>query len=95
MSKRKAVNKQHDKQKIPNFKTIQEEAEFWDSHDTIDYADEFRPTKVEFAKNLSEAITIRFDPKVLQQIRTEANKKGIGPTTLIRMWVMERVRPSV
>ena len=78
--------------RIPEFKSIEEEAEFWDTHDTADYEDEFKPVRVRFAKNLSEGITIRLDPETLAQVRAEAKEKGIGPTTLIRMWILERLR---
>jgi CopG antitoxin of type II toxin-antitoxin system len=38
---------------IPEFKSRQEEAEFWDTHDLADYWREFKTVKVRFAKNLS------------------------------------------
>lgn len=77
--------------RIPNFKSRAEEAEFWDTHSIADYWDELRPVKVTFAKNLSEGITIRLDRPTLTAVRAQAREKGIGPTTLIRMWVMERM----
>jgi predicted DNA binding CopG/RHH family protein len=80
------------KSRIPEFKNIEEEAEFWDTHDTTDFEEEFRPIKVRFAKNLSHGLTIRLDPKTLEKLRREANEKGIGPTTLVRMWVLEHLR---
>lgn len=43
------------------------------------------------AKNLSEGLTVQFDPETLTQIRNRAQKKGIGPTQLVRMWVLERL----
>ena len=76
---------------LPEFQSRQEMAEFWDTHDFTDYMDEFKPVKVRFAKNLSDGITIRFDPEVLAELRSQAKDKGIGPTTLIRMWVLERL----
>jgi predicted DNA binding CopG/RHH family protein len=69
----------------------QEEADFWDTHDLTDYWDQFQPVKVRFAKNLSSSITVRFDAKDIDALRAEGEKKGIGPTTLIRMWVKERL----
>jgi predicted DNA binding CopG/RHH family protein len=77
--------------RIPEFANRQEEAEFWDTHSIADYWDELRPVKVTFAKNLSEGITIRLDRPTLTAVRAEARAKGIGPTTLIRMWVLERI----
>lgn len=82
-----ATNKNH----IPHFASIQEEAEFWDTHDTTDYETEFKPIKVQFAKRLSEGITIRFAPDDLIEIRRRASKKGVGATTLVRMWVREHL----
>ncbi len=82
------------KSRIPEFKTVQEEAEFWDTHDLSDYWDEFKTANVRFSKNLSEGITIRFDPQTLGQLREQARAKGIGATTLIRMWILERLNQS-
>ena len=79
------------KEPIPEFKTIEQEAEFWDTHDLADYWDEFKPVKVRFAKNLSESITIRFEPETLAQLRSLAHERGIGPTTLARMWILEHL----
>lgn len=81
------------KSKIPVFANRQEEAEFWDTHDTTDFEAEFKPVRVRVSK-LSEGITIRLDPDTLETVRSLASEKGIGPTTLIRMWVMERLKTT-
>jgi predicted DNA binding CopG/RHH family protein len=80
------------KNRIPEFASIEEEAAFWDTHSTADYEDEFKPVRVRFAKKLSEGLTIRLDPDTLERVRAEAHERGIGATTLIRMWVLEHVR---
>ncbi len=77
--------------KIPSFKSIEEEASFWDTHDTADFEDEFKPVQVHF-KNLSQGITIRFDAQTLETLREQAHDKGIGATTLARMWIVERLK---
>lgn len=87
------TRKQHDRTTvIPKFFTLEDEAKFWDSHDTADYATEFRPIDARFNRALSEGITIRFDTETLNQVRLLAGQKGIGPTTLARMWILERLR---
>jgi predicted DNA binding CopG/RHH family protein len=78
--------------RIPQFASREEEAAFWDTHDFTDYQDELRPVQVRFAKNLSQGITVRLDPDSLQQLRAQAHEKGIGPSTLARMWILERLR---
>lgn len=80
------------KSRIPEFKTIEEEAKWWDTHDITDYLDELKPVKVRFAKNLSRGLTIRLDLETLSRLRKQAKEKGIGPTTLIRMWILERLQ---
>ena len=77
--------------RIPEFSSIQEEAEFWDTHDTTDFEDEFAPVKVRFAKKLSEGTTIRLDNETLDQLRREALATGVPPATLARMWIVERL----
>ncbi|HLZ69391.1 MAG TPA: CopG family antitoxin [Dehalococcoidia bacterium] len=81
-------------ERIPAFASREEEAAFWDTHDVTDYLDELRPVKVHFARNLSEGITIRLDAETLATLREQAHKKGIGPTTLVRMWILERLESS-
>ncbi len=80
--------------RIPEFKNRQEMAEWFDTHDIADYQDEFKTVKVRFAKklsNLSETLHIRLDPEDVVKLRQEAHKTGIGPTTLVRMWVREHL----
>ena len=81
-----------EKPRIPEFKSIQEEAEFWDKHDTTEYERAFNPVRVRFGKNLSQGITVRLDADTLAELRTLAREKGIGPTTLARMWILEQLR---
>lgn len=81
--------------KIPHFKNREEEAKFWESHSISEFMDEFTPVKTRFVKNLSEGLHVRLDPETLIRLRAEAKEKGIGPTTLVRMWIKEQLRVSV
>ncbi|HZU04681.1 MAG TPA: CopG family antitoxin [Chloroflexota bacterium] len=83
-----------EKRKIPEFTSIEEEAAFWDTHDTTDFEDQFTPIKVRFAKRLSEGLTIRLDPETLAELRARARERGLGPTTLVRMWILERLHET-
>lgn len=88
-----AVRKEPErKSRIPEFKSREEMAEWFDTHDMADYQDEFKTVKVRFAKNLSECLTLRLDSQTLARLRALAHKKGIGPTTLARMWILERLQ---
>lgn len=79
------------KSRIPEFSSYEEEAKWWETHNIADYQDEFKTVKARFAKNLSEGLHIRLDPDALAELRNEAKEKGIGPTTLARMWILEQL----
>lgn len=89
---KEAAARKSSRGRIPEFKSVQEEAAFWDSHDTADFEDQFKTVDVRFARRLSEGITIRFDAETLGKLREQARKKGIGPTTLARMWILEHLQ---
>jgi hypothetical protein len=57
------------KHRIPEFARRAKEAEFWDTHSLADDWDELKSVRVCFAKNLTQGITIRFDPKTLDKLR--------------------------
>jgi len=66
------------------------EADFWEKN----YKETWKtgkPINVKFAKNLSETLNIRLDPETLNVVRDAAKAKGLGPTQLIRMWIMEKI----
>ena len=92
MVKIKHVKKGTVKQIHP-FKSLKEEANFWDSHSALDKIDE--GTLVGFHQaNKTDTITIRFQPEHLQILREKAFQKGVGPTTLARMWILEKMKNS-
>jgi predicted DNA binding CopG/RHH family protein len=75
------------------FQTLAEEAEFWDSHSVIDEIDKGAVVGFRSARK-TDSLTIRFEPDDISRIREEATQRGIGPTTLARMWVLEHLRGS-
>jgi predicted DNA binding CopG/RHH family protein len=76
--------------KIPNFKTDREMAQFWDTHSLADFEAELRPVKdMVFVKPDRQVISLRLDRKVVKAIKSLAHRKGIGYSSLIRMWVIE------
>ena len=79
---------------IPEFKSIEEMANFWDSHDTEDYQWEPAP-EVKFSKNLKsiyqKVVPIRLDESTKKAIEKVAREKGIGISTTARMLIRERL----
>ena len=80
------------------FKTLNEEAKFWDTHDTSSLFKDSRThlsklPKIEPAKDFvkDEILTIRVQSLVKEKIKEIARIKGLNPTTLARMWLMEKL----
>lgn len=76
---------------IPRFKDAEEEAEFWDTHSPMDYPDEFKKADVTFERPLRHLLGVRLDAATITQLGEIARRKGIGPSTLARIWIMERL----
>ena len=89
------VKEERKKSRIPEFKTIEEEAEFWDTHDTTDYEDEFKPVKVRFADKLFDRVTIPVDTDTLAQLDALAREEELNATALARRWVLERLEQEI
>lgn len=75
---------------VPTFKTIEEEAEFWDSHSAVDEIVEGTTVGFHHSRKTG-TLTIRFEPEDIQRIREQARQQGIAPTTLARMWILEHL----
>lgn len=76
---------------IKPFTTIEEEANFWDTHSVVDEVN--KGTLVGFHQAKKEqTLTIRFDKQTLQVLREKAFKMGVGPTTLARIWLTEKLQ---
>ncbi len=78
---------------LPKFKNEQEEAEFWDTHDSTAFLAETDEVEMAFvdARPPKKQISLRLDPDAIDQLKSVAARKGIGYQTMIRMWVMERL----
>ncbi|MBI4491964.1 MAG: hypothetical protein HY690_04140 [Chloroflexi bacterium] len=88
------TQQEHQTSRIPDFASREEEAAWFDTHDLADYQDEFKTVRARFARHLSEGITVRLDPETVAELRARAREKGLGPTTLIRMWILEHLQGS-
>ena len=51
--------------------------------------------RVKVKKPLDKVIPVRLSSEKWEEIRREAQELGVGPTTLARMWILERLRQRV
>lgn len=78
--------------RIPAFASVDEEAAFWDAHDFTDFAEESRPVAVVVGGDLAARLTLRLDKADRELLAKQARARGVGPSTLARMWLKERLR---
>lgn len=90
--------------RIPDFSSLEEEAEFWDTHDLSDFWDEFTPSTLQVSQELRDRVEARareeeanglvvlLDPESREELARRAGTRGIGSAALVRLWVEERLR---
>ena len=78
---------------IPNFTSDEEEAKFWETHDSTEYIDWAGAEKAIFPnlKFTTEAISIRLPAPLLARIKELANEKDVPYQSLMKMYLSERV----
>lgn len=90
MSVKIELSKRVTMQPVAPFKTIEEEAEYWDSHSVLEDVEQDSPVFVHRARKVKH-LSIRLTSEQIETIRREADKRGIGTTTLARMWILEHL----
>lgn len=88
--------------KVPEFKTEEEEARFWDEHDSTEYLDDFEPVEIKVSpkleneildkRELKKPVTLRLEPSQIEAVKKIAYKQGLPYQTLIRMWVVKEIQ---
>lgn len=80
--------------KIPQFKSIQEEAKFWDTHAITDYWGEMEEIDIEFIPQTKkvESVTIRLEPELKKRLEQVASKNRVSLSTIARLWLIDRLR---
>jgi len=78
---------------IPEFKSSEEEAIFWDTHDSTDYVDWSQAQKTVFPnlKSSTESISLRLPSPLLARIKSLANEKDVPYQSLMKVYLSDRV----
>lgn len=77
--------------RMPEFSSREEAAAWFDSHDIGDYLDEFTQVDVQVEPNLTKSLNVRLAPEVFTKLQLKADEKGVGTSTLVRMWILEHI----
>lgn len=78
---------------IPEFKSPEEEQDFWDSHDSTEYIDWSKAEESLFPnlKPSTESISLRLPSPLLARIKELANEKDVPYQSLMKVYLSERV----
>jgi len=76
---------------IPTFKDENEEREFWENNDTMDYFDTSKVKKVRFVnlKKTTKSISIRLPVDMLDELKVRANSMDVPYQSLIKILLHE------
>ncbi len=83
--------------RIPKFKSEDEEAEFWSTHDSTGYIDYSKAKSVIFAslKPSTKTISIRLPESLIEHLKLLANKRDVPYQSLLKMFLAEKVEEEL
>jgi hypothetical protein len=81
--------------RIPSFNSIEEEAEWWDTHDSADYDDKVVPVEVTIGLDFTSVLRVPLEDRDISDLGRRANVLGVGITELARMWIEERLHKEM
>jgi predicted DNA binding CopG/RHH family protein len=81
---------------VPKFRNEQDERDFWSTHDTTEYFDFSKSSRVEidFDPGIEapvKSISLRLPREMLNQLKVLANKKDIPYQSLIKVYLAEKI----
>lgn len=79
--------------RIPEFRTIEEAAEFWDTHDSTEFEDEFETVHdLRFVPAGPKTLyTVELDDKTIAKLELRAQEEGVAAAVLAGVWIREHV----
>lgn len=83
--------------KLPDMSnwTAKEIHEFWKTHSSADYWDQTEEVEVEVTRHPRRPVSIKLSEQDVQALKRIAQKRGLGYTTLLRIWIKERLHEEV
>ena len=87
-----AANKQ-----IPEFASEDEERGFWSAHDSTEFVDWSKATRVTLSslKPSTKTISIRLPESLLDELKLLANKRDVPCQSLLKVFLAERVEKEL
>jgi hypothetical protein len=74
---------------ISKARSLEDIADFWDTHSLADYWDQTHEVTFEVRAQRRRRLTL--DPDVYAQVEAQAHTRGLSPETLVNLWLQERL----
>ena len=75
---------------ISRSRTVEEMAEFWDTHSLADYEDQTYEVDMTFDPAARRSI-VSIEPDLMSDLRTIARRRKVSTQTLVNVWLQQRV----
>lgn len=83
--------------KMPKFKNEDEEFEFWSTHDLTNYVEISKGKRAIFPglKPTEKTTSLRLPVYLMEELKMLANKIGIPQQSLMKVYLLERVKQEL
>ena len=78
---------------IPDFKTLEEEREYWEARGPLAEGYRGRVSKPKAGQKRSSFLSVRLTGEELTRLRDIAAKQGLGPSTFARLVLTSAIEP--
>lgn len=75
---------------ISQSRTLEEMAEFWDTHSLADYDDQTYEVEMTFDPAARRSL-IGIEPELMNELRRLARQRQVSTQTLVNVWLQQRV----
>lgn len=72
-----------------HFDSLEEAAEFWDTHDSADYEEYMKDVECEFDIK-RRTYLVSLDGRLYRKVQAIAQKEGVPAETLVNRWIAEK-----
>ena len=72
-----------------HFRSLEEAAEFWETHDSTDYEEYMTDVECEFDIK-RRTYLVSLDANLYRKVRAIARKKGVPAEKLVNLWIEEK-----
>ena len=83
--------------RIPQFKSEEEERDFWKTHDSTEYIDWKKSERITLAnlKPSVKTISLRLPEAMLEELKLLANKRDVPYQSLVKVFLSDRIEQEL